>query len=406
MGLKINVFTIGESTDVNTWSSLPFYLCAALEQRATLRRINLLPDDSAAYRALRRTRLWGLAAASHTDVFRTRPASYLIERRIARLSQRQPADLDLFLTFSFSSYRTSRTPVVHYCDRTYEHYLEENGKRPTRSDRFFIEREKENLRNASCVIATHQLCRDFIRERYGIAHVVLVGAGINVEGTSFPAPDVLIREKLRSKEVVFIARDASRRGVDILVDAFRRAAANNGDDWRLHIVGVNADEVRVQDDRIRVYGYLRKDLPAERAVYDDLLRRARLFVCPVRIGQPPTGVILEAQMMCTPVIIPDVSDARELVTHGYNGIIADSLRPESFACHIAQLLSNDVIWSTLAKGAHESIKERTWDNKASELLDAVSSAARRTLKRTVPVPAALFNLLTCLPSLGEVLPCL
>jgi glycosyltransferase involved in cell wall biosynthesis len=147
-------------------------------------------------------------------------------------------------------------------------------------------------------------------------------------------------------------------------------------------------------------------VPAEKAVYDDLLRRARLFVCPVRIGQPPTGIILEAQMMCTPVILPDVSDARELVTHGYNGIITDSLRPASFACHIAQLLSNDVMWSKLARNAHESIKGRTWDNKASEFLDAVSSAARRTLERTVPAPAALFNLLAGLFPLGEVLSCL
>jgi glycosyltransferase involved in cell wall biosynthesis len=297
---------------------------------------------------------------------------YLINREIARMSRKfKDADLDLFLTFSFSSYRTSRAPVVHYCDRTYEHYLEENGFRPDPRDRYFIEQEKANLRNALCVFVSNQLCHHFIRERYGIDNVVLLPAGINVETISAD-PDRLIKEKLRSKDVVFIAREAYRRGVDIAVDAFRLAARNKKE-WRLHLVGVRPDEVGVEDERIKVYGYLRKDVPEERAVYDDLFRRARVFVCPVRRGQPPTGAIREAQAMCSPVVLSDVSDGPELVTHGYNGLLTGSLKPEAFAHCITQLVENDAMWSKLALGAHQSIRERTWDQTVSELIESVSS---------------------------------
>ena len=281
------------------------------------------------------------------------------------------ADLDLFLTFSFSSYRTSRAPVVHYCDRTYEHYLEENGFRPAPKDRYFIEQEKQHLRNASGVFVTNELCRDFIRERYGIDNVILLPAGINVDSTWVGDPGSLIKEKLRSKDVVFIGREAYRRGVDIAVDAFKLAAQGK-DDWRLHIVGVRPEEVRADDERIKVYGYLRKDLPADRVVYDDLLRRARVFVCPVRMGQPPTGAIREAQVMCSAVVLSDVSDSPELVKHGYSGLLADSLQPKAFAHHIKQLLENDVMWSKLALTAHQSIRERTWDKTVSELIEKVS----------------------------------
>jgi glycosyltransferase involved in cell wall biosynthesis len=377
----IRVFTLGESADINTWSSLPYYLCAALEKRVEIRRINLLPDRTRAYEALRSiSPLWRVSAATCVDSFRTRLHSHLIERRLTRLSHSESADLDLFLTFSFSSYKVSRAPVVHYCDRTYEHYLEENSVVPTRSDRYFIEQEKENLRNALCVLATNKLCFEFIRDRYGIDRVVHLPAGLNVEAASLQDPDSLIREKLHSKEIVFIAREPYRRGVDILIEAFRLAAGTNGHDWRLHIVGVRPDEVRAQDERIRVYGYLRKDSPADRAVYDDLLRRARLFVCPVRAGQPPTGAIREAQVACTPVVLSDVSDGQELVTHGYNGVLTDSLRPEAFAHYITRLVENEVIWAKLARGAHESIKERTWNRTASELLDATGSVQSRRME--------------------------
>jgi glycosyltransferase involved in cell wall biosynthesis len=373
--MDINVFALGESTDVNTWSCLPFYLCAALERRATLRRINLLlRAPSIAYSVLGRVarRLSHSFAATHEDTFRNRMRCYLINREIARMSRKfKDADLDLFLTFSFSSYRTSRAPVVHYCDRTYEHYLEENGFRPDPRDRYFIEQEKANLRNALCVFVSNQLCHHFIRERYGIDNVVLLPAGINVETISAD-PDRLIKEKLRSKDVVFIAREAYRRGVDIAVDAFRLAARNKKE-WRLHLVGVRPDEVGVEDERIKVYGYLRKDVPEERAVYDDLFRRARVFVCPVRRGQPPTGAIREAQAMCSPVVLSDVSDGPELVTHGYNGLLTGSLKPEAFAHCITQLVENDAMWSKLALGAHQSIRERTWDQTVSELIESVSS---------------------------------
>jgi glycosyltransferase involved in cell wall biosynthesis len=377
---KINVFALGDSTNVNTWSNLPFYLCAALEQRATLRRINLLPPKPAiAYSALRRVArpLWQSFAASHEDAFRNRLRSSLINKRIAMTSRVcKDADLDLFLTFSFSSYGTSRAPVVHYCDRTYEHYLEENGIRPALKDRYFIEQEKQNLRNAFCVFVTNELCREFIRERYGINNVILVPAGINVETTSVFDPDSLIKEKLRSKDVVFIAREAYRRGVDIAVDAFRLAAQGKKE-WRLHIVGVRPEEVRADDERIKVYGYLRKDLPADRVVYDDLYRRARVFVCPVRKGQPPTGAIREAQLMCSAVVLSDVSDGPELVRHGYNGLLTDSLKPEAFAHYMTQLVENDVMWSKLALAAHQSIRERTWDKTVSELIETLSSIKPR-----------------------------
>ena len=380
--MEINVFALGESTDINTWSNLPFYLCAALQRRATLRRINLLlPQPPITYSVGHRVarRLWPSFAGSHEHTFRNRMRCSLINKEIAMMSRTfTDADWNLFLTFSFSSYRTSQVPVVHYCDRTYEHYLEENGFRPASRDRYFIEQEKQNLRHALCVFATNELCRDFIRERYGVDNVVWLPAGINVE-ISVDDPHCLIREKLRSTDVVFIAREAARRGVDIAVDAFRLAAQDKPD-WRLHLVGVRPDEVQVEDERITAYGYLRKDLPADRVVYDDLLRRARVFVCPVRRGQPPTGAIREAQMMCSPVVLSHVSDAPELVTHGQNGLLTDSLEPEAFAHYITQLVENDVMWSKLAFGAHQSVRERTWDKTASQLIDTVSSIKARGSK--------------------------
>jgi glycosyltransferase involved in cell wall biosynthesis len=151
-----------------------------------------------------------------------------------------------------------------------------------------------------------------------------------------------------------------------------RSKINNGS--TLHIVGLSPDEIPVRDDHIRVYGYLRKDDPKDREVYDRLLESSRIFVCPMRMGPPP-GVVREAQLMCTPVVMTNVSHARERVTNGYNGVLLDELAPENLAYHMNRLLEDDALWSILARNAHESIKETTWDRTASELLEAAWTRA-------------------------------
>src|SRR3954467_6229167 len=132
---KINLFTYGDSLDINTWSNIPYFLQRALIAHGlSVNPIRIAPPDSILLRQF--SRVWnlrhrvasGLGVRLPSDVYRTKVNYRLTNNQITTAAgQYCGADLNLFLTFSFSSYARSAVSVVHYCDRTYEHHLADRG---------------------------------------------------------------------------------------------------------------------------------------------------------------------------------------------------------------------------------------------------------------------------------------
>lgn len=376
---KVNLFTKGDSRNIKTWSNLPYLFSRALvDEGVQVNRINLVPHESYLYKSfIILMRFWTRCVRRFVDksykksTFRTKLNYYFTNRKIRRICRlNTEADLNVFLTFSFSSYKYADTPVAHYCDRTYEHYLKEYGKEKTQKDNFFVEVEKENLENADFVFATNKLSCDFIRDHYSTKNVFGLEAGVNLEVNDPLTPDEMIAIKKNSKDILFIGKPAYDRGADILVKAFKIFNRERAEKFRLHLVGTTGEELNETGDRVQFYGYLRKDVPEDLATYTRLLASAYLFVFPMRVGSLPT-VVREAHLMCTPVIISNISNPSERVRNGHNGIIVDSLRPEDFAYIMKNLVEDKEKWLKLAKGAHESVKGKTWERTIKEFLQVV-----------------------------------
>jgi D-inositol-3-phosphate glycosyltransferase len=310
------------------------------------------------------------------DVFRTK-LNYALANARARSGSRlnARAHLNVFLTYSFSSHRYSSTPVVLYCDRTYEHYLEECARVPTSRDRTFIAVERENLERADLVLAMSELCRDFISSRYKTRRLAYLRAGINVESSDVD-PRSLVARKERHTEILFIGRGAHKRGVDILIRAFMLFNEGQGGRFVLRIVGIRPDELspelRAARSDIRFYGYLDRNVRADRDLYNALIQSARLFVFPTRPG-PVAGVLREAKLNCTPVIISRVPGVDERVTHDHDGVLVDNLEPEDFARAMETLVADVPRWRRLAFNAHASVEESTWSNTARDFLAIVET---------------------------------
>jgi glycosyltransferase involved in cell wall biosynthesis len=191
-------------------------------------------------------------------------------------TQLNDADLNLFLTFSFSSSRYAEAPVIHYCDRTYEHYLEERKQTPSRIDRIFIGIDRQNIESADLVLTTGELCADFIRSQYKAKRVICLKAGTNTD-LDVTNPDALISGKEHSTDILFIGRGVQKRGVDILIRAFTLFNDRNEGRFTLHIVGVHPaelpEDLRTTRPNIRFHGYLDRSVPDDLQRYNDLLRR-------------------------------------------------------------------------------------------------------------------------------------
>ena len=375
--LKVNLFCWGDSNDINTWSNVPYFFARALSSRKVdVRRLDLIPERGPVHRTLEvlsnhYNRVASKYGLRPRPLFRIPAFHRLVNFHLARTCRRiRDGDLNLFLTFSFSSFRYSDVPVAHYCDRTYELDLAEKGIRPSYVDRRLFKMEKQNLQNARYVFSFNRACLEFIRERYGVPHPELLAAGINLSEDDFPDPSALIARKEASRDILFIGRGYHHRGVDILLEAFKRFNARVQDPFTLHLVGVARLGLSEPQANVVCHGYLRKDDPTQYREYMELLASARLFVFPMRFGPLP-GVLREALWMSTPVILTNVPNASERLQDGKNGILAAKADPEEIAHWMSSLVSDSERWRRMAGYARESVREETWGATIDRFLDVI-----------------------------------
>jgi glycosyltransferase involved in cell wall biosynthesis len=403
--LRVNLFCWGDSNDINTWSNVPYFFTRALiSRKVDVRRLNLIPERGPVHRALEVlssnfNRVASKCGLRPRPLFRIPAFHRLVNFHLARTCRRfHDADLNLFLTFSFSSYRYSDVPVAHYCDRTYEHHLAELGIRPRHVDRRLIRMEKRNLQNARYVFNFNRACLEFIRDHYGVSNVLLLNAGLNLGDDEFPDPSTLIARKEAARDILFIGRGFHHRGVDILLEAFQRFNARLPDPFTLHLVGVANRGVSEPQAHVVCHGYLRKDDPTQYRQYMELLASARLFVFPMRFGPLP-GVLREALWMCTPVILTNVPNASERLQDGKNGILAATADPEEFARWMSTLVADRERWRRMAGYARESVRDNTWGATIDRFLEVIgwtpgqadAALSHRTCRNETPLASGTLS---------------
>ena len=382
--MQVNLFTAGDSADIDTWSNLPYFLSRALMRKGVrVERFDLVPRHKLYWlrmflrryyhRVLRRF----FRQNRPYDFFRDEIAYQLTRRKLKEFSQRGPAaDFNLFLTFSFSTGQFTATPIMHLADITYEQYLEESGKKKRRRDLRFIQRESENLHRAHAIFATSERCRNFLRTRYGLTNVRKLTSGINLEVEEIDDVTELLSRKWKAKSILFVGRGVHKRGIDILTRAFAIFNERNGHDFTLSLVGVSQRELGAAAvERTDYYPYLSKGRPEELSLYLDLLRSATVFVMPMREGPFP-GVIREALLLYTPVIMSNVWNEELNVKDNYNGILVDRIEPETFAEEMHSLLQTREKWERLARNAYESVQKFSWDRTAQEVIEAMMAPAQ------------------------------
>lgn len=377
--MEINLYTMGDSASIYTWSNLPYFFSKALIDRGVrLNRIDILPTGNLLYRCWQAgLRLWAAAMLRLDGRKRNRepchdPISILmIERKIRKETRKHPnARLNLFLTFSFSSHTFSPIPVAQYCDETYELLLEDTERKRRPMDRWLIRRETGHLQHANHIFTTGNRCADFIRARYGLRNVRVLPSGVNLETPPEINEAEVLAAKRENKMILFIGIGVQKRGIDVLLEAFRIFNRKNSDEFTLHLVGPLRDTMDISDRHVNCHGYLNKGNPAELATYLNLLKTARLFVMPMREGPLP-GVIKEAGLMYTPVVTTNIWQVSDIIKDGVNGMLLDRPLAEDFADRMHALVNDLPTWERMAKNSHRMAQSYSWDHTVQIFWDEV-----------------------------------
>ncbi len=165
-----------------------------------------------------------------------------------------------------------------------------------------------------------------------------------------PAP-----EEERERVVLFVGAPWYLKGVDLLIDAFRRIASEFPD-VTLRIQGCNADI-----ERLRAMAADVPRVEIVRAVPNpETLRRisrALLLVLPSRcegLGR----VLIEAMSAGVATIGSDAGGTPHCISDGENGLLFPAGNAEELSKRMRELLSNDELRNRLGRRAYEMAHPR------------------------------------------------
>lgn len=193
--------------------------------------------------------------------------------------------------------------------------------------------------------------------------VINVGFGVNID-----IPAAYIKDFSR-KEILFIGIDFSRKGGDILVEAFSKLRTKHKDAI-LHIVGPHSPPSVLNEfpsDGIIFHGFLSKADPSEADKLSQLLQQSTISVLP-SLYEPFGNSVLESMINQMPAVVSNNWSFTDFVIPGKTGELITTGNVDELSEAIDYYLSDANIRAQHGANARESIINKyTWDHVACNL---------------------------------------
>ncbi len=376
--MEIIVFSFGDARNPQTWSNVPHFAVKAMEDLGhTVHCVDIGPHSNAvkklhsfvnkAFRFLlgRDTlflaELWPVWKRHHQKA---------VQKAVA---QHPCADLLLFFSYDLSGKGITNIPSVLFCDFTIDYAIQMlHHRQPKWYEKPLIKAQDEIMRNADLVVSLFPKAAEHYQQRYQTDNIYKISG--HILNCDEPVGDIeaLAQQKFCANEILFIGRKAYRQGALCLIDAVERYNTAHPDSpLHLNIIGMTDDLLGIQsNETVTCHGILNKADSVQRQTYYDLIRRAK---CIANTTKNWGGIssITEAMLFGTPVITSKYDEFSEIFGESLSfGSYCVSENVDKLAQALADLLAKDKdAYAQLARNAHNSVKDFTWQNCIAGILD-------------------------------------
>jgi glycosyltransferase involved in cell wall biosynthesis len=148
----------------------------------------------------------------------------------------------------------------------------------------------------------------------------------------------------RQKTMLFVGQLIPRKGIDLLLQAFRRFRMQYPD-WTLRIIGEGEIDISEKESGVEVEGFLQPDDVAQ------AMRTSRFLVLPSREDHWPL-VVCESALSGCGLILSEAVGCRPEVVTPKNGIVCESDSASALEAALREAATKDQMW--LAKSAEKS----------------------------------------------------
>jgi phosphatidylinositol alpha-mannosyltransferase len=219
-------------------------------------------------------------------------------------------------------------------------------------------------------VAVSEAAAGFVEDRFRGDGIRVIPNGADVELFASAEPASLPEER----RILFVNRLDRRKGFPVMVESFRRLAADRPD-VLLVVAGDGEDRGAVSElpialrARVIMLGAVpHDDLPPYHAA-------SEVFAAPAT-GRESFGIVLvEAMAAGLPVVASDIAGYREVVRHGVEGILIPPRDPGALAEALRTVLDDPEAARRLGAAGRDRARRYSWDVVARELVGVYEEAA-------------------------------
>ncbi len=373
---EITVFSIGDASQLKTWSNVPYFFTKSLEEKGfKINRVDI--EESAFLNSIYKYTVFAALKlfyknSDHT-FFRSGFNNFLTGQKIKKEIKNRNSDAFIFLSYSFSSKKYSQKKVILFSDWGYLYFIDTFLKREALwFEKRALKREENNIESADAVISLFPKSYLFNLKHYKNKHQYYLG---NVINSNYPLKkEELISSKLKSNKLLFIGNKKYFNGAISLINAFKEVNSEKYKGLELHIIGLTEGETGVNYPNVFYYGYLDKGIEKENELYYKLISEAKAIIN-TNTDWGAFSAMTEAMFFYTPVITSPYEEFVETYGSEINfGYYVNNNNAAELTTKI-EALSNltETSLVEIMNNAHEKVKDFTWSNYSEKVLELLST---------------------------------
>ena len=380
--LRVAYLTMRDPNDRRSWSGTIFQMARALENHCDVVRVGPLEPFSL---KLGKVIHHGIRLATGRNYLYTHTAR--VCKAAAFKAERKMADSKVDVIFApaacgIVAHLATQLPVVYLSDTTFRLMLDYNSEfsNLTASQICTADQlERSGIRRAQQLVYPSSWAAQSSVADYGAdpskVHVVPFGANLE----NLPTREEAIRGSAPdSCRLLFVGVNWQQKGGEIafetLLDLERL-----GIPAELTIVGCEPPR-EVSHPHLRIFSFLNKNDPRQRAKLDLIYRQSTFFILPTRADCFPIA-LCEANAYGLPVLSTQTGGVPEVVRDGVNGFLFPlEARGDQYAAKISQIHTRPESYRALRASSREEFERRlnwdAWGRQMKEILWTAVEQAR------------------------------
>lgn len=229
--------------------------------------------------------------------------------------------------------------------------------------------EKQALESSALAVYSSDWAAESAIQYYGISpskvKVVPFGANFNEEYSESEVKDFIAKRDDKTLKILFNGVNYVRKGGDLVVAAVKELQ-NRGLKVELHLAGLKELPFDNVPDFVVNHGFLKKAIPAERTILEDLYKTSHFLFLP-SIAEAFGCVFCEASSFGMPSISRKTGGVPTAIHDGVNGFTLDnSASINDYADLIYKNFTDKDKYNSLAMSSYQEYKSRLNWNVAGE----------------------------------------